>query len=136
MKKKFPTPAAAPADEIRIDGLRLVSTLGVHPEERAAPRELVAHLRLGVDLASAVRSDALADTVDWAALCSKLRAVAARRADRLAETLAAALADAALEDPRVAWVRLRLEKPGALPGVDAFSVEPCKRMWDCGTRRD
>ena len=122
MKKKFPTPAAAPADEIRIDGLRLVSTLGVHPEERAAPRELVAHLRLGVDLASAVRSDALADTVDWAALCSKLRAVAARRADRLAETLAAALADAALEDPRVAWVRLRLAKPGALPGVDSLSV--------------
>jgi len=122
VKKKFPTPAAAPADEIRIDGLRLVSTLGVHPEERAAPRELVAHLRLGVDLASAVRSDALADTVDWAAFCSKLRAVAARRADRLAETLAAALADAALEDPRVAWVRLRLEKPGALPGVDSLSV--------------
>ena len=48
--------------------------------------------------------------------------MAARRADRLAETLAAALADAALEDPRVAWVRLRLEKPGALPGVDSLSV--------------
>lgn len=120
--KKNPPPAKAPADEIRIDGLRLVSTLGVHPEERAAPRELVAHLRLGVDLAPAARSDDLADAVDWAALCAKLRAVSARRADRLAETLAAALADAALEDPRVAWVRLRLEKPGALPGVGSLSV--------------
>ncbi len=114
--------SGGPADGIRIDGLRLVSTLGVHPEERAAPRELVAHLRLGVDLAPAARSDDLADAVDWAALCAKLRAVAARRADRLAETLASALADAVLEDPRVAWVRLRLEKPGALPGVDALSV--------------
>ena len=122
MKKKFPLPSGAPADELRIDGLRLATTLGVHPEERRAPRELVAHLRLGVDLAPAARSDDLGDTVDWAALCSKLRAVAARRADRLAETLAAALADAALEDPRVAWVRLRLEKPGALPGVDSLSV--------------
>lgn len=120
--KKIAPPAGAPADEIRIDGLRLVSTLGVHPEERAAPRELVAHLRLGADLAPAARSDDLADAIDWAALCAKLRAVAARRADRLAETLAAALADAALEDPRVAWVRLRLEKPGAIPGVDSLSV--------------
>ena len=120
-KKSIP-PAGAPTDEIRIDGLRLVSTLGVHPEERAAPRELVAHLRLGADRAPAARSDDLADAIDWAALCAKLRAVAARRADRLAETLASALADAALEDPRVAWVRLRLEKPGALPGVDSLSV--------------
>ena len=31
--------SGGPADGIRIDGLRLVSTLGVHPEERAAPRE-------------------------------------------------------------------------------------------------
>lgn len=120
--EKKALPPGAPADEICIDGLRLASTLGVHPEERAAPRELIAHLRLGVDLAPAARSDALADTVDWAALCAKLRAVAARRADRLAETLASALADAVLEHPRVAWVRLRLDKPGALPGVDALSV--------------
>ncbi|MBQ3809621.1 MAG: dihydroneopterin aldolase, partial [Kiritimatiellae bacterium] len=89
---------------------------------RAAPREVVAHLRIGADLSAAARSDDLRDAVDWTALCARLRGRAAARPYKLAEALAAALADAALEDPRVAWIRLRLEKPGALPGVDSLSV--------------
>lgn len=120
--KKSHVPAEDPADGIRIDGLRLSAVLGVFPEERAAPREVVAHLRIGVDLSAAARSDDLRDTVDWAALCARLRRRAASRSWKLAESLAAALADAALEDPRAAWVRLRLEKPAALPGVDSLSV--------------
>ena len=117
------TPPAEPGpDEIRIDGLRLTAVLGAFPEERAAPREVVAHLRLGADLAAAARSDDLRDTVDWGVLCARLRGCAAARPYNLAESLAGALADVALEDPRVAWVRLRLEKPGALPGVDSLSV--------------
>lgn len=120
--KKFCPSAEGDADGLRIDGLRLAAVLGVFPEERSAPREVVVHLRLGVDVAAASRSDDLRDTVDWAVLCARLRERAAARPYKLAEALAGALADAALEDPRVEWVRLRLEKPGALPGVDSFSV--------------
>ena len=120
--EKNSLPAEGPADGIRIDGLRLSAVLGVFPEERAAPREVVAYLRIGVDLAAAARSDDLRDTVDWGVLCARLRGCAAARPYNLAESLAGALADVALEDPRVAWVRLRLEKPGALPGVDSLSV--------------
>ena len=122
-QKKNPSRrTGVPADEIRIDGLRLRSVLGVRPDERTAPRDLVADVRFGIDLAPAARSDDLADTVDWAALCALLRDCAARRADKLAETLADALAREVLADPRVAWVRLRLEKPGALPDAGSPSV--------------
>ncbi|MBQ9727875.1 MAG: dihydroneopterin aldolase [Kiritimatiellae bacterium] len=121
-KNKLSSENGGPTDEIRVDGLRLRSVLGVRPDERAAPRDLVAHVRLGLDLAPAARSDDLADTVDWASLCDRLRACAARRADRLAETLADALAREALADPRVAWVRLRLEKPGALADAATASI--------------
>ena len=122
MKKKFPASEAAPADELRIDGLHLAATVGVAPGERAAPRELVAHLALETDLSAAAASDDLADTVDWAALSSKLRATAAARPWRLVESLAAALADAALAEPGVRRVRVRVDKAGAMPGVDRFSV--------------
>lgn len=122
MKKKFANAEPAPADEIRIDGLRLSVRVGVAPEERASPRELVARLALETDLSAAAASDDLADTVDWAALSAKLRATAAARPWRLVESLAAALADAALAEPGVRRVRIRVDKPGAMPGVDSFSV--------------
>ena len=122
MKKKFPASEAAPADELRIDGLHLSATVGVDPGERAAPRELVAHLALETDLAAAAASDDLRDTTDWAALAAGLRATAAARPWRLVESLAAALAERALAEPRVRRVRIRVDKPGAMPGVDRFSV--------------
>ena len=121
-KTRFSPPGGPEPDGIRIEGLRLRAVLGAFPEERAAPREVVAHFALETDVAAAAASDDLADAVDWGALCARLRAVAAARPWRLAETLAAALADAALEDPGVRRVRVRLDKPAALPGVGRFSV--------------
>ena len=106
------------SDEIRLSGLGLETVLGVQPEERLAPRKVVADIRLFLDLGPAARSDELADTVDYAALADRLRAVARQSSFRLVEALAGALADEALADPRVRAAAVTLEKPGAVPGAE------------------
>lgn len=121
MKKSFSPPfrppAAVPADRVSLLGMSLRAVVGVHPEERAAPRDLEADVRLALDLRAAGRSDDLADTVDYAALAERLRAVAAASGFRLLEALAEALAAEALADPRVAEAEIALRKPGAVPGA-------------------
>ena len=72
-------------------------------------------MRLAVDLRAAGRSDDLADTIDYAALAERLRAVAAASRFRLLEALAEALAAEALRDPRVGAAEIALRKPDAVP---------------------
>ena len=78
-------------DRVSLLGLSLRTTIGVYPEERRSFRDLEADVRLAVDLRTAGRSDDLADTIDYAALAGRLRAVAA--------------------------AEIALRKPGAVPGA-------------------
>lgn len=102
-------------DRVSLLGLSLRTTIGVHPEERRVFRDLEADVRLSVDLRAAGRSDDLADTVDYASLAERLRAVSAASRFRLLEALAEALAAVAFSDPRVSAAEIALRKPGAVP---------------------
>ena len=110
-------PETVPSDRVSLLGMVLRTTIGFNPGERTAPRDLEADVRLAVDLRAAGRSDDLADTVDYASLAERLRAVAAASSFRLLEALAEALAAEALADPRVAEAEVALRKPGAVPGA-------------------
>jgi dihydroneopterin aldolase len=90
--------------------------------ERELGQRFVVNLDLGLDLAPAGRSDALADTVDYLRLYAAVRGVVEGPACNLLEAVAERIAAAVLAEERVAWVRVRLTKPqvairGALRGV-------------------
>ena len=98
-------------DRIELRGLRVTARVGVLPHEKEADQPLELDLDLVVDLSAAGASDALADTVDYGAVCDA--AVAAVRAGHveLLERLAARVADAVLAaDARIAQVELAVRK--------------------------
>ena len=98
-------------DAIELRGLRLVGVVGVLPEERDRPQPLELDLDVQVDLTAAGLSDALADTVDYGALCALAQDVVGRGAPKLLEHLAADLADAVLAaDGRIDAVEVALRK--------------------------
>jgi dihydroneopterin aldolase len=55
-------------DHIQLNGVRAVGTHGVLPEERQRAQPFEVDIDIEADLADAGRSDALADTVDYAAV--------------------------------------------------------------------
>ena len=98
-------------DRIELRGLRVMARVGVLPHEKEADQPLELDLDLVVDLSAAGASDALADTVDYGAVCDA--AVDAVRAGHveLLERLAARVADAVLTaDDRIAEVELAVRK--------------------------
>ncbi|MGM0412508.1 MAG: dihydroneopterin aldolase [Pseudomonadota bacterium] len=109
-------------DTIYLTDLRLEATLGVPDWERALPQPVRLDLELEVDLAAAGASDDVADTVDYAAVAERLRAVAADGEYRLLEALAERLAATLLAEYPVAAARLRLDKSGAVPGCGTTGV--------------
>lgn len=97
-------------DHILIDGLRVVSVVGVLDHERQAPQPLRIDVDVHVDLHDAGLSDDLTETVHYGEICERLVAVAQASSDLLLERLAQRMADAVLEFPRVHAVDLTLTK--------------------------
>ena len=102
---------APPRDRIELRGLRLVGRVGVLDLERAQDQPLEIDLDLVTDLAPAGASDALADTVDYGAVCATVAAVVADGHVALLERLAARLAEAVLAtDARIAAAEVTVRK--------------------------
>lgn len=110
-------------DCVEVRGLEVAVRAGVLPHERAEPRPLVIDLELWLpDLRSAGVSDRLEQTVDYAALCVAVRGACAERHFQLIEAVAERVAGVCLADPRVARVRVRVAKPGAVAAAAEVAV--------------
>jgi dihydroneopterin aldolase len=95
---------------LELRGLRLLGTVGVLPEEADRAQPLEVDLEVELDVAGAARHDELGATVDYGALCATAARVVEHRRFALLEGLAAALADAVLEEPRVLAVTVAVRK--------------------------
>jgi dihydroneopterin aldolase len=97
-------------DRVLISGLRVLGVHGVLPEEQARAQPFEIDLELAVDLAVAGASDALADTVDYAAVADAAVAVVRDESYRLLERLATRIAEVCRADGRVAAVVVTVRK--------------------------
>lgn len=109
-------------DTILIEGLQVEALIGVYPHERQAVQPLLFDIALGGDHRAASAGDDVADAVDYAAVCERVRAFVAARRPQLLETLAEALAADLLRLRGVRSVRLRIRKPEAARALGAASV--------------
>ena len=115
-------------DQIFIRDLRVQGIIGALLEERTQPQEIVLNLVLDTDTRPAAGSDDLGDAVNYAAVAAEVTAYVAQHAPHLVEKLAADLAALILDtQPRVTAVRVRVEKPAALPSAAGVGVEILRR---------
>ena len=101
-------------DIIEIKGLELFAYHGVNPEEKENGQRFVLDIKLKADLAKARQTDALSDTVSYAAVKKTVERVFAAAKYDLIERAAQVVCEAILrEHEKVLSVRLRLKKPEA-----------------------
>jgi dihydroneopterin aldolase len=111
-------------DRILVSGLREMGVHGVLPEEQQREQPFGVDLELLVDLAAAGASDALADTVDYGALCDAVSRVVATEHYQLLERLAERIAEICRADARVQGVVVEVRKlePPVRARVDHVGV--------------
>ncbi len=110
-------------DKVLITNLRVRGIVGIHDWERVTPREIIINATIFTDTHSAAQSDDISDCVNYSNMAKKLRAHAASAARMTVEALANDLAEICLQEPKVAKVILRVDKPGAVPEADSVAVE-------------
>ena len=86
---------------------------GVFDHERRDGQDFVVDITVWIDLVAAADSDDLADTYDYSVLAQRAADVIAGPARNLIETVAAAIADDVMGDPRVHAAEVTVHKPQA-----------------------
>ena len=109
-------------DTVYLRGLTLETVIGVYDWEREIRQEVVLDLDVASDNRAAAATDSIEDAVDYKAMADALQARAASSSFELVESLAEDLAEMLIKDFGLAWVSLRLAKPGALPGNTVVGV--------------
>lgn len=109
-------------DIIFIRELRVQTLIGVYPRERQTRQTLVLDLELGADIRPATATDRLDDTLDYQLVARRIAEFAAASAFHLVETLGERVAELLLQEFGVAWLRLTLRKPGAVPDAREVGI--------------
>lgn len=109
-------------DRITLTGLYAHGKHGVFAVERRDGQTFVVDAVLELDTRAAAAGDDLTQTVDYGELARRLSGIVQGEPVDLLETLAARLAAAVLEDPRVEAVEITVHKPQAPVGVPVEDV--------------
>src|SRR5690348_9552647 len=101
-------------DRIFLRGLTAECIIGFIDWERRVKQTVVVDLELPVDCRRAAVSDEVADTVDYKSVAKRVLAYIEASEFKLVETLAHRLALLLIEEFGLEWVRISLNKPGAI----------------------
>ena len=90
--------------------------VGIYPHERAATQQVIVDLEMDYDFAPAAVSDAIADAIDYDGVTAAVTTLLQTRGFQLLEAMAEAIAQLLFDaDSRIQAVRLRIDKPAAVP---------------------
>jgi dihydroneopterin aldolase len=109
-------------DIVFIEDLRIDTVIGIYDWERRIRQTVAFDLEMAFDNTRPAASDDIADTLDYKAVSKRLIGYVEAAQFQLVETLAERCAAIVREEFGVAWVRLKLAKPGAVRGARAVGV--------------
>lgn len=109
--------------QLILKNIKIPVSLGAYEWERHHPRLIAVHILADYAAGDALTTDALTDTVDYAALERTLVGVAQERHYNLVETLVSALGAVVLAHPQVSRVVVEVEKPGVLAHAESVTIK-------------
>ncbi len=101
-------------DRIFLRGLSAECIIGFIDWERRTPQTLLIDLEIPCDCARAARHDSVEDTVDYKRVAKRVLAWLPETQFQLVETLAHRLAMLLLAEFALEWIRISVNKPGAI----------------------
>ena len=103
-------------DSIFLRGLQVECVIGFIDWERRVKQTVVIDLEVPVDCRRAAQRDEVEDTLDYKKVAKRVIAFVESSEFKLVETLAHRLALVLLEEFSLEWLRLSINKPGAIRG--------------------
>ena len=109
-------------DIIFLQELKVDTIIGIWEWERRIRQTVVIDLEMSADIAKAAATDDVADTLNYKSVAKRVQNFVAESSFQLVETLAERIASVVRDEFGVAWVKVRVNKPGAIRGSKAVGV--------------
>jgi 7,8-dihydroneopterin aldolase/epimerase/oxygenase len=117
-------------DKIFLSALSVDCIVGIWEWERRVRQKVVIDLEMAADIRRAAASDSIEDTIDYKRVAKRLLAFVGDSQFHLVETLAERIAQIVVIEFDVEWVKVRLNKRGAIRGARDVGVEIERRRAD------
>lgn len=119
-------------DKIFLSALTVECIVGIWDWERRVKQKVILDLEMATDIRRAAASDRIEDTIDYKRVSKRLLAFVGESQFNLVETLAEQIARVVVTEFGVSWVKVRLNKQGAIRGARDVGIEIERRAADYG----
>ncbi len=109
-------------DIIFLRGLSIETIIGIYDWEREIKQIVILDIEMATDIQKAARSDAIEDTLDYKSVAKRLISFVEDSHFGLVETLSEEITSIILNEFNVPWVRLTLNKKGAIRGASDVGI--------------
>lgn len=109
-------------DIVFLHDLKVDCVIGIFDWERRIRQTLHIDLDMAADIKRAAASDRVEDTLDYKAVAKRVVGFVGDSQFQLVETLAEKIAALVLAEFKVSWVRVRINKKGAVRNTDDVGV--------------
>ncbi len=103
-------------DKIFLSELKIDTVIGIWEWERKIRQTVVIDLEMSADIARAAATDRVEDTLNYKQVAKRIQSFVADSSFQLVETLAERVAGIVRDEFDVQWVKVRVNKPGAIRG--------------------
>ena len=109
-------------DTIFLRDMRIDTVVGIWDWERKIRQTVSIDLELSADIRKAAATDSIDDTLNYKAVAKRIQAFVGDSGFQLVETMAEQIAAIILDEFDVDWVRVSVNKPGAIRGARDVGV--------------
>ena len=109
-------------DIIFLHDLRVETVIGIWEWERKIRQTVAIDLEMSADIRNAAASDCVDDTLNYKLVAKRVQQFVADSEFHLVETLAEKIAAMIIDEFGVTWIRVRVNKPGAIRGAKDVGV--------------
>ncbi len=109
-------------DTIFLSDIKVETKLGVPEWERIMPQTVLLDVEIAMPNSKSCKTDKIEDTIDYGVVVTRIRETLAENSFKLVEALAEHVCQLILKEFGAPWVKVKVAKPGILPGVKQLGV--------------
>lgn len=117
-------------DKIFLSSLSVECIVGIWEWERRVKQTVIIDIEMAADIRKAAASDHIEDTIDYKKVAKALLTFVGESQFQLVETLTERIAELIVTRFGVSWVKVRLNKQGAIRGARDVGIQIERRAED------
>jgi len=109
-------------DRIFLSEMKIDTTVGIWEWEKRIKQQVIIDIEMSADIKKAAATDQIEDTLNYKAVAKSVRKLVEESSFQLVETMAEKISELVIGEHNVSWVRVKVNKPGAIRGSKGVGI--------------